>query len=105
MTPRFLAPVLLVLTLPALAQNQGEAPHDTPAATSSAKPSSAPAPIANPLPADKSTEQTITVNGHTLHYTATVGTIELKSREDKPTGEVMYIAYTLDQPRARRAAR
>ena len=53
----------------------------------------------NPLPADKSTSQTITVNGHTLHYTATVGTITLKSREDKPTGEVMYIAYTLDQPK------
>ncbi len=55
--------------------------------------------MANPLPADKSTAQTITVNGHTLHYTATVGTITLKSREDKPTGEVMYIAYTLDQPK------
>src|SRR5271154_6776125 len=99
MTLRFLAPALLVLTLPALAQSQSEAPHDTPAASSSVKTPAAPAPLPNPLPADKSTEQTITVNGHTLHYTATVGTITLKSREDKPTGEVMYIAYTLDQPK------
>ena len=50
----------------------------------------------NPLPADKSTAQTITVNGKTLHYTATVGTIMLKSRDDKPTGVVMYTAYTVD---------
>jgi carboxypeptidase C (cathepsin A) len=41
------------------------------------------------LPADKSVAQMVTVNGHTLHYTATVGTIALKSRDDKPTGEVM----------------
>jgi carboxypeptidase C (cathepsin A) len=99
MTLRFLAPALLVLTLPALAQSQSEAPHDTPAAATSAKTPVAVAPLPNPLPADKSTEQSITVNGHTLHYTATVGTITLKSREDKPTGEVMYIAYTLDQPK------
>ncbi len=50
----------------------------------------------NPLPADKSTAQTITVNGKTLHYTATVGTIMLKSRDDKPTGVVVYTAYTVD---------
>jgi carboxypeptidase C (cathepsin A) len=99
MTLRFLAPALLVLTLPALAQSQSEAAHDTTAANSTAKSPAAPAPLPNPLPADKSTAQTITVNGHTLHYTATVGTITLKSREDKPTGEVMYIAYTLDQPK------
>jgi carboxypeptidase C (cathepsin A) len=97
MTPRFLLPAFLMLTLPALAQSQSATPHDTAAATSSTKTPAAP--MANPLPADKSTSQTITVNGHTLHYTATVGTIELKSRDDKPTGEVMYIAYTLDQPK------
>ena len=56
----------------------------------------------NPLPADKSTAQTITVNGKTLHYTATVGTIMLKSRDDKPTGVVMYTAYTVDGGREHR---
>jgi hypothetical protein len=53
----------------------------------------------NPLPADKSVPQTITVNGKTLHYTATVGTIMLKGKDDKPTGVVMYTAFTLDQPK------
>lgn len=64
-----------------------------------AKPDAAKKPEAaskNPLPADKSVPQTIAVNGKTLKYTATVGTIELTDREGKPTGEVMYTAYTLD---------
>ncbi len=52
----------------------------------------------NPLPADKSVEQTITVGGKTLHYTATVGTIEIKGKDDKPAGEVEYISYILDKP-------
>ena len=54
----------------------------------------------NPLPADKSVPQMITVNGKTMHYTATVGTITLKSRDEKPTGVVMYTAYTLDEPKS-----
>ncbi len=41
-------------------------------------------------------EQTITVHGQTLHYTATVGTIRLTDEKGKPTGDVMYTAYTLD---------
>ncbi len=58
-------------------------------------------PPANPLPANKSVPQTITVNGKTLHYTATVGTIQLTTNtpEAKPTGDVTYIAYTLDGPK------
>ena len=32
-----------------------------------------------------------------LHYTATVGTIHLKDTKNKPTGDAMYIAYTLDK--------
>jgi carboxypeptidase C (cathepsin A) len=53
-------------------------------------------PMKNPLPADKSTPQTITVGGKIIHYTAMVGTITLKGKEDKPTGVVMYTAYTVD---------
>jgi len=61
-----------------------------------------PTTMKNPLPADKSTTQTVTVNGKTLHYTATVGTIMLKSRDDKPTGVVMYTAYTVDEGKGHR---
>ena len=54
-----------------------------------------------PLPADASTEQSVTVNGKTLHYTATVGVIPVYGRTDpaKPevkTGEVVLTSYTLD---------
>jgi carboxypeptidase C (cathepsin A) len=117
MTSRRLAPaILLALTLPALAQrshrNQSSEPS-APAQSSEATPApGAPAPppgtpkqpthpdaLPNPLPADKSVPQTVAVNGKTLHYTATVGTIQLEGKDGKPTAEVVYTAYTLDQPK------
>jgi len=56
-----------------------------------------------PLPADASVEQTVVVNGKTLHYTATVGVIPVYGRTDpaKPevkTGEVVVTSYVLDGP-------
>jgi carboxypeptidase C (cathepsin A) len=111
MTFRQLAPALvLLLALPVTAQRQrpADAPADTPAPgaipppANTPKPPMDPATMKNPLPADKSTAQTITVNGKTIHYTATVGTITLKSRDDKPTGVVMYTAYTVDEPKGHR---
>src|ERR1700691_534885 len=100
---------LVLFALPAFAQHSQSAkpPDDasaTPAAAKSGESKSAepkPAePTKNPLPADKSVPQTITVNGKTLHYTATVGTITLKNKDDKPTGVVMYTAFTLDSPKS-----
>jgi carboxypeptidase C (cathepsin A) len=94
---------LVLFALPAFAQHGEPAKPSadasaTPAAAKPAEPKSV-EPMKNPLPADKSVPQTITVNGKTLHYTATVGTITLKSKDDKPTGVVMYTAYTLDVPK------
>src|ERR1700691_3996887 len=96
---------LVLFALPAFAQRGESAkPSDdasaTPAAAKSAEPKSA-EPIKNPLPADKSAPQTITVNGKTLHYAATVGTITLKGKDDKPTGVVMYTAFTLDEAKGK----
>src|ERR1700683_2293684 len=96
---------LVLFALPALAQHGESAkpPDDasaTPVAAKSAEPKSA-EPMKNPLPADKSGQQTITGNGKTLHYTATVGTITLKSKDDKPNGVVIYTAYTLDEPKGK----
>src|ERR1700683_2670613 len=87
---------LVLFALPALAQHGESAkpPDDasaTPVAAKSGAPKSA-EPMKNPLPADKSVPQTITVNGKTLHYTATVGTTTLKSKEDTPPGGVVYTA-------------
>ncbi len=97
---------LVLFALPVFAQRgQSGKPADTSATPAAEKSSEAKStdsksaePMKNPLPADKSVPQTITVNGKTLHYTATVGTITLKGKDDKPTGVVMYTAFTLDQP-------
>jgi carboxypeptidase C (cathepsin A) len=103
---------LVLFALPAFAQHADAAkPQADPSAapavgkTSDGKPGEAKSAdakpeVKNPLPPDKSVAQTITVNGKTLHYTATVGTITLKSKDDKPTGVVVYTAYTLDSPKA-----
>ena len=100
--------LLLALALPAClppahAQHgHGSAPQDTPAPGAPAAPAGTPKQPAkpetepDPLPADKSVPQTVTVNGKTLHYTATVGTIPLKAKDGKTTGEVVYTAYILD---------
>jgi carboxypeptidase C (cathepsin A) len=104
---RFAAALVLV-TLPVNAQSSssdvapaGPAPASTNQPTAAPKPSADTKATPTPLPADKSVPQTITVNGKTLHYTATVGTITLKSADsaEKPTGEVTYIAYVLDTPK------
>ncbi|MCX6050678.1 MAG: peptidase S10 [Chloroflexi bacterium] len=45
------------------------------------------------------TEHTITVNGQTLHYTVTTGTIVMKNDENKATAAIFFIAYTKkDEP-------
>lgn len=127
MTLSRIAPaILLALTLPALTSAHAQRrQRNTEAPSPQATPASAPAPapsastaeptptppaggaqqpthpqsLPNPLPKDKSVGQTVTVNGHTLHYTATVGTIALEGKDGKPTAEVVYTAYTLDQPK------
>ncbi len=93
--------MLLALAFPAPAQrgNRGGGAQPDGAVTNGAAPS-APKPAMNlePFPADKSVPQTIHVNGKTIQYTATVGTIHLEDDEGKPTADVMYIAYTVDGP-------
>jgi carboxypeptidase C (cathepsin A) len=93
MTLKRLAPALLLFSLPAFAQPQHGAPPPPADKPAAAKPETKP----EGLPEDKSVEQTVTVNGKTLHYTATVGTIHLKDNTGKPTGDVMYTSYTLDR--------
>ena len=46
-----------------------------------------------PLPADASTQQTITLEGKPLHYTATVGSLPVKNKEGVTSGEVVFTAY------------
>ena len=96
---RLSAALLLLVSASSFAQTASTPSAAAPAAAPAtpAKPAES-KPPANPLPPNKSVGQTITVNGKTLHYTATMGTITLKAStpEAKPTGEVTYLAYTLD---------
>ncbi len=105
------AALLLAFTLPfaapslAHAQRGQRAPQDTPAPGAPPAPANTPKQPEEPktlpdrLPADKSVPQTVTINGKIIHYTATVGTIDLKARDGKTTGQVMYIAYIADHPK------
>jgi carboxypeptidase C (cathepsin A) len=103
---RFLAVLILPLSLccSALAQEhpeQGPPGASPPAAKSASSAPEAKADPVPPLPPDASVEQTIAVNGKTLHYTATVGVIPVYNRTDpnKPetkSGEVVVTSYILD---------
>jgi carboxypeptidase C (cathepsin A) len=58
-----------------------------------------------PVPAESSvvTHHQLTLNGKTLHYTATAGNVLVRNDEDKPYGSFFYVAYTLDgaEPKTR----
>jgi carboxypeptidase C (cathepsin A) len=49
-----------------------------------------------PLPADAHVEQSIQLDGRTLHYTVTVGTLPVFDRDRKKSGEVVFTAYTME---------
>lgn len=48
-----------------------------------------------PLPADAHVDQTIELNGKTLHYTATVGALPTRDGDGKTAGQVVVTAYTM----------
>jgi carboxypeptidase C (cathepsin A) len=80
--------------LPAPAQSEKPA-AEKPAA---AEKPPADKPALPPLPADAHTEQSIQIDGKTLHYTVTVGKFPVYDKENKVSGEVVFTAYTVDGP-------
>uniref|UniRef100_E6PZ50 Carboxypeptidase C n=1 Tax=mine drainage metagenome TaxID=410659 RepID=E6PZ50_9ZZZZ len=58
-----------------------------------------------PTPPERNsvTHHTIALNGQTIHYTATVGTLIVRDGQDEPYGSFFYVAYTQDgmEPKAR----
>ena len=48
-----------------------------------------------PFPADAHVTQTTTVDGRTLKYTVTVGSLPVRDEKGKKTGEVVFTAYTI----------
>jgi carboxypeptidase C (cathepsin A) len=53
------------------------------------------------LPEDSTTKQTISVNGRTLAFTATAGSIRLFNGRGEPQVDIAYTAYQLDGTEAR----
>ena len=60
--------------------------------------SAAPAAETQPAPKERTvvTHATVTIDGQTIPYTATTGTILLYNKKHQPTASVFYIAYTND---------
>jgi carboxypeptidase C (cathepsin A) len=56
-----------------------------------------------PVPPERpvTTRHELALNGKTLKYTATAGTLVIRDEEDKPYGSIFYVAYTLDSAEAR----
>ena len=48
-----------------------------------------------PLPPNKTIDQSIVLNGKTLHYKVTVGTINIRDKSGKVAGKVVFTAYTV----------
>jgi carboxypeptidase C (cathepsin A) len=48
-----------------------------------------------PFPADKSVRQSTTVDGHSLSYDATVGSLPVLDDKGKTIADVMFVAYTM----------
>lgn len=49
-----------------------------------------------PLPPDAHVQQSMELHGKTLHYTVTVGSLPVRDKDGKETGEVVYTAYTME---------
>jgi carboxypeptidase C (cathepsin A) len=49
-----------------------------------------------PLPADAHVQQSIQLDGKTLRYTATVGSLPVRDKDGKESGDVVFTAYTVE---------
>jgi carboxypeptidase C (cathepsin A) len=104
---------MLVLASRAGAQEAKPQPQSTPASQPSpapagqkSGPSSRGSAAATPgegrrMPEDSTTKQTITVNGRTLAFTATAGSLRLFNGKGDPQADIAYTAYQLDGAEAR----
>jgi carboxypeptidase C (cathepsin A) len=72
-----------------------QAPPQKPAAEQAAKPP-APAPAPAPEKPLVVTHRTVTIGGRPVAYTATVGTLTINKRDEKPGANVFFMAYTED---------
>jgi carboxypeptidase C (cathepsin A) len=78
----------------------GHASQPSAARSATDKPSASA--IAEPAATESATpsRHSITINGRTLKYTATAGTLIIRDSSDQPQASVFYVAYTLDGAKA-----
>src|ERR1700761_142691 len=82
---------------PAAASQPSAAPSGQKPGPSSPSRGSAPASgETRRLPEDSTTKHTITVNGRTLSFTATAGSLRLFNQSGDPQADIAYTAYQLD---------
>jgi carboxypeptidase C (cathepsin A) len=90
---------------PATASQPSAAPSGQRAAPSSSRGNTAAAASGETrrLPEDSTTRQSITVNGRTLAFSATAGSLRLFNGRGEPSADIAYTAYQLDgtDPRSR----
>jgi carboxypeptidase C (cathepsin A) len=82
---------LVLLSLVGYGQDPAGAPSEQPKPAAPAAPATPPA---KPEEKVSKTEHSIQINGQTVPYTATAGTMLLKKEDGTPTASVFYTAYT-----------
>ena len=87
--------IFLLPSRPALAQAAKDNPPAAAAAAADKKPD-ADKQALPPLPADAHVEQSMELDGKTLHYTVTVGKLPVRDEKGEVSGEVVYTAYTVE---------
>lgn len=88
-----LAALMLVFGFSYAAAQEAKPAPATPAGSADANKAAAEKPA--PLPADKHVAESMQLNGKTLHYTVTVGTLPVND-QNKKIGEVIFTAYTME---------
>ncbi|MGD0185037.1 MAG: peptidase S10 [Roseiarcus sp.] len=90
-------PFMVFALLAALPPNVGQAQEAPAKAAAPAARDTRSAPAEKPrLPADSTTHHTLTLEGRSLAFTATAGSIRLEDADGAPQAEVAYVAYQLD---------
>lgn len=90
---------LLVITVGVSAQSDKAAGAAQPSGAVAAKPNRVSSAVDEtglpPLPPEKSIQQTMELNGKTLHYTVTVGAFPIRDKANKVVGQVVVTSYTM----------
>jgi len=91
--------VWLLAACPALLLSQRTPPSESPASPAAEE---KPSPI--PPETNSTTDHEMPLDGKTIHYKATAGTLLIDGDDEKPYGTVFYVAYTMNgvsDPRSR----